>query len=133
MKEGRSEMNAGFVNLIIPAVLACSCNAAANTFWKFHFMKQPLKILHFRDVLMLAFTPFIIVGVVFYVISMVLFFYMLSHFKLSLIVPLTSLTYVLNLVVAYVIFHERFYIPNIIGTGVVIIGLIILSQTPAAL
>ncbi len=126
-------MNIDFLKLLIPAIIACSCNAAANTFWKFHFMKRPLHILGLNDVLLLALSPFILIGVILYVMSMLLFFYMLSNFKMSVIVPLTSLTYVLNLFVAYAIFHEKIFAQNIIGTAVVIIGLVILSKTPVGL
>ncbi len=123
-------MNNNFIRLLIAAILACSCNAIANTFWKWHFIKQPLKINSLFDALHLALTPNIIVGIFFYIGSMLLFFFMISNYKLSLIVPLTSLTYILNLFVAYGIFHEKIYFQNIIGTLIVLIGIIILSQTP---
>lgn len=126
-------MNNSIVKLVIPVVLACSCNAIANTFWKWHFMKYPLKIHSIIDVFSLALIPNIIIGILFYVSSMFLFFYMISNFKLSIVIPFTALTYIFNLMVAYLIFHEKIYINNIIGTLIIIIGIVILSKAPSIL
>lgn len=38
--------------LLIPATLACCCNAMADMFWKMQFDKKPLSIHSLMDILM---------------------------------------------------------------------------------
>ena len=119
-----------FIKIVIPAFSACMCNAIANYFWKTELAKNPFNISSLSKIISLFFCFNIIIGIFFYIISMMLFLYMLSNFKLSLIVPLTVFTYVLNILSAYIIFREKIYTQSIIGTVVIILGIIILSQTP---
>jgi len=53
---------------------------------------------------------------------------MLSNFKLSAIIPITSLTYIFNIIAAVLIFKENINIMQATGTVVIIIGLLILSR-----
>lgn len=115
-----------FTRLFIPAFIACCCNAVANLFWKLRLDKEPISSL--KDIIGLIGIWQIWIGVMFYGCSMLLFFYMLSNFKLSSIMPVTCLTYVLNIIVARIIFKENISVMQIIGTLIIIFGLIILSR-----
>ena len=119
-----------FIKIVIPAFCACTCNAIANYFWKIELTKNPFNISSLSKIISLFLSFNIMLGIFFYIISMVLFLYMLSNFKLSLIVPLTVFTYILNILSAYIIFREKIYVQSIVGTVVIILGIIILSQTP---
>ena len=119
--------------LLIPAISASMCNTIANLFWKIEFARQPLNITSIKKIFILFFSVNIMIGIFFYGISMLLFFYMLSNFKLSLIIPLTAFTYIFNILLAYVVFNEKIYYQSIIGTVIILIGMIILSQTPISL
>lgn len=116
------------LKLFIPAIIACSCNALANMFWKMRFDQVPLKLGSAEDIIGLATSLHIWSGVGCYVISMVIFFYMLSNFKLSVVTPVTCMTYIFNVVIARIVFHEKITSIQIIGIAIVIIGLIILSR-----
>jgi len=118
-----------FRKLIVLAAIACICNTTANTLWKIQFNKKPLNISCFSDIIHTFLTANIIGGVFFYLFSMLLFFYMLSHFNLSVIVPVTSLTYVFNIIAAYFIFNEKLSINQLIGTGIIMLGLLVLSKS----
>ncbi len=62
---------------------------------------------------------------------MLLFFYMLSNYKLSTIIPVTSMTYIINILVARFYFHESVGKIQILGTVIIILGLLILSRAGA--
>lgn len=118
--------------LFLPAVVACSCNALANMFWKIRFNQVPFAVKSFGDIIGLATSFHIWAGIVCYVCSMVIFFYMLSNFKLSVVTPVTCMTYVFNVVIARIVFHETISSMQVIGIIVVIVGLIILSRAKGA-
>ena len=84
------------LTLVVPVVLATLLNAVANTVWKIYFQKGEFSYTSFSSVLSL-FNIYIISGILCYVGSMLLFFYMLSKFDLSVIIPLTALTYIFNM------------------------------------
>lgn len=117
-----------FLKLLIPASIACTCNALANMFWKMRFDKNPLSLKSAQDIIGLMVSPHIWAGVCCYGCSMLLFFYMLSNFKLSSIMPVTCMTYIFNIVIARFVFGETIGKVQIMGTAIVILGLIILSR-----
>lgn len=119
-----------YLRLLIPAFIACCCNALANMFWKFEFSRNPLNICSLADIIQLLFSWKILVGIGFYGCSMLLFFYMLSNFKLSAIMPVTCITYILNILIAVFVFCEDISWQQIMGTFIVILGLLILSRGP---
>jgi drug/metabolite transporter (DMT)-like permease len=109
-------------------MFACFCNATANTLWKLQFDKNPFIIASLSDVIPTFFTLNIIGGVFAYICSMLMFFYLLSHYNLSAIIPLTCLTYIFNLIAAYMIFNERLNPNQLIGTAILIFGIWVFSR-----
>lgn len=121
-----------FFRLLVPASIACVCNAFANMFWKMRFDKIPLSLKSLQDIAGLLRSPYIWAGLCCYGCSMLLFFYMLSNYKLSSIMPVTCMTYIFNIVIARVVFHESIGRMQIVGTAIVICGLIVLSRGTVA-
>lgn len=117
-----------FLKLLIPAFIACLCNALANMLWKFRFDKVPLSFKSMQDIFGLMTSPYIWGGVACYGCSMLLFFYMLSNYKLSSIIPVTCMTYIFNIAIARIVFEENISKIQIVGTAVIICGLIVLSR-----
>lgn len=117
-----------FIGLLIPAFIACTCNALANMFWKIRFDKTPLSLASFQDLVGLIRSWHIWVGIGCYGMSMLLFFYMLSNYKLSSIMPVTCMTYIFNVIIAKVVFGEDITTTQIIGIAIIIVGLIVLSR-----
>lgn len=117
-----------FLKLFIPACISCSCNALANMFWKFRFNTKPISYKSLADVFELVLSPYIWIGVMFYGVSMLIFFYMLSNFKLSAIMPVTCMTYIFNIVIARLVFKENISITQLVGIGIIILGLLVLSR-----
>ena len=86
--------------------------------------KNPFDITSFSSILSAMLSIKIIIGVICYMISMLLFFYLLSNYGLSLVIPMvTAFTYSLNLLSAYFILHERVSPLQIIGILIILIGI----------
>lgn len=117
-----------FIGLIIPAFIACICNAMANMFWKMRFDKTPLSLTSVRDIAGLVCSWQIWAGIGCYGASMLLFFYMLSNYKLSSIMPVTCMTYIFNVVIAKAVFGENISRVQVMGIMIIITGLIVLSR-----
>jgi len=98
---------------------------AGQTLFKLGFNKLGAFSLH---TLVPAFlSPFILAGLALYVIATLLWFAILSRVQLSIAYPLQSLAYVLGLIVSVTILHERVTLLNWVGTGVILIGVVLLS------
>lgn len=72
--------------------------------------------------------PSIIFGILFYVLSFVLYTYLLSKYELGYIVPLTTaLVYCLVFLASYFIFHEAFTLIKVAAISLIIFGIILLN------
>lgn len=120
----------GFGKLILFGALSSLCNTAANALWKSEFAVRPIEFSSLQKILSTFFSLPILAGIFFYIASMMIFFYLLSNFKLSMVIPVLSLTYLFNMVSAVAIFKEKISGYQITGTAVIIIGIILISQAP---
>lgn len=117
-----------FFKIFIPVCLACFCNASANTLWKLEFSKNPINFTKISELFSTLFNLYILGGILFYMLSMFLFFYLLSNYKLSVVIPLTGMTYFFNIISAYFIFNENVSKRQLIGTVFMVIGIILISK-----
>lgn len=67
-------------------------------------------------------SPFIWGGLFIYVLATVLWFYILSRGKLSVVYPLQSLAYVLGVLAALLIFREAVPLTRWLGVGLIVLG-----------
>jgi len=63
-----------------------------------------------------------------YVLSVVVWVLALSRVQVSIAYPLLSLGYVVNAVAAWYLFNESFNPAKVVGMGVIILGVIIISR-----
>lgn len=69
-----------------------------------------------------------IIGLLCYVVSFLLYMYLVSIYNLNYIAPIaTGLSYVLTLVSSYTIFKEPFTTFQIIGVALILIGIILMN------
>ena len=80
-------------------------------------------------ILKISTSPFIIVGLCIYVISVSLWLLVLSRLPVSIAYPMTSLAYIMNVLGAYFIFGESITIIQITGIAVIIIGVYLIAQS----
>jgi len=76
----------------------------------------------------LATEPHIIGAMVCYVFGVVIWILALSRVQVSIAYPLLSLGYVVNAVAAWYLFNESFNPSKVIGMGVIILGVVIISR-----
>ncbi len=76
----------------------------------------------------LATEPHIIGAMACYVLGVVIWILALSRVQVSIAYPLLSLGYVVNAVAAWYLFNESFNPAKVIGMGVIILGVVIISR-----
>lgn len=74
-------------------------------------------------------SPWIISGLMIYVVSMVVWLMVLSRAEVSLVYPLTSLGYVFTVLVAYLFLGEHVSIIRIFGVVIIILGVFVLAKS----
>ena len=78
--------------------------------------------------LKVVFSPFVIIGIIIYVVSLCLWLLVLSRVPVNIAYPMSSLGYVFNAIGAYYIFSESLSYPQVIGIFVIIFGVYLLTQ-----
>lgn len=73
-------------------------------------------------------SPFIITGIVIYVVSLALWLLLLSRVPVGIAYPMMSLGYIFNAIGAYFIFGEYLSYPQVMGIFVIIFGVYLLTQ-----
>jgi len=114
--------------LAVFALLSSACNSVANAFWKAQFSQIPLQTNSFQAFLSSVAHWRIFIGMLCYGISMLLFFYLLSNYKLSQVAPYLAMTYVFNFLIASFFFHETINCIQIVGILLIIAGIIIFNR-----
>lgn len=68
----------------------------------------------------------LVIGVFFYIISLAINIYLLGKYQLSIVLPITSLTYVWTLVLSAVFLKEKITKWNILGVTFIVLGVAII-------
>lgn len=71
---------------------------------------------------------FIFIGLIFYALSALMWIRVLKEMKLSIAYPLVSLGYIFTLLFSFFFLKESIQWNQILGVGVIIVGVIILSR-----
>ncbi|MGD0917731.1 MAG: multidrug resistance protein [Thermodesulfobacteriota bacterium] len=80
-----------------------------------------------KELFNLLFNPFVFLGLVFYVISVILWLSALSKTTLNFVYPFTALTFVLVMLSSRVIFLESTPPMRYVGVGLICLGFLISS------
>jgi uncharacterized membrane protein len=73
------------------------------------------------------FSPYLYIGGVLYVIGAVLNIMVLKELKYTVVLPLTSITYVWTIIISYFILNEKITVKKIFGICMILIGAAILG------
>ena len=96
--------------------------------WKLSFNKQPL-ILNYDGILRLIKDPLIWGGLVLFGLATLLWFVVLSNLNLSVAYPLQSMSYVIGILAAILIFKENVIPTQWLGLLFILIGVYLVSRT----
>ncbi len=70
--------------------------------------------------------PYFYSGGILYLISAILNVYLLRFIDFSIMLPLTSVTYVWTMIIAYKLLNEKITRKKLLGTGLIIVGVFVL-------
>lgn len=87
--------------------------------------------LTFRDVPLVLTSPSILGGFVVFGLSTLVYLFVLSRLQLSFVYPLFSLSYVVGVLLAYFVLHERITTMHWVSIGVIVVGVALLVQANA--
>jgi drug/metabolite transporter (DMT)-like permease len=73
--------------------------------------------------------PFIMIGLAFYVLAVVVWLLVLSRTDVSIAYPMISLAYVVNAIAAYYLFGENLSLMRMAGIGVILLGVYLIART----
>lgn len=123
-------MNLLSFSLILTGVLLNAAaqlllKAGTNAVGHFTFTQDNILPIGFK----LATEPHIMGGLSFYVISVVVWIMALSRVEVSIAYPMLSIGYVVNAIAAWYLFGEALSISRLVGIGIIIIGVYIVSRS----
>ncbi len=123
-------MNATSFSLLMTGVLLNAgaqllLKAGTNSVGVFEFSRDNLVPIGWK----LATEPHIVGGLGCYVISVVVWIMALSRVEVSIAYPLLSVGYVVNAIAAYYLFGEAVTPMRLIGIGVIIIGVVLVTRS----
>lgn len=123
-------MNAVMILLIVLEVI---CNVAAQMTMKigmtrigtFNFNGSNIIPIGMQVLL----SPWIMGGILIYVLSLAIWLMILSRVEVSIAYPLTSLGYVLNVVLAYIVLSEPLTLGRVLGVMVILVGVTLVARS----
>ena len=123
-------MNAVSFSLVLSGVLLNAVaqlllKAGTNAVGHFEFTSENIVPVGMK----LAFQPFIVGGVVCYVVSLVIWLMALSRVEVSMAYPMLSIGYVVNAVAAYYLFGESVTAVRLLGIGFIIVGVFLVAKS----
>lgn len=98
---------------------------AGQTLWKYGLRDKDLTDI--KSVIFAMFTPWVIGGIILYVVATVIWIYLLNKLSLSLLYPLQSLAYVAAIFISLFLFHEHIPPLRWVGVGVILIGVTLVA------
>lgn len=116
----------GFLNIIIIAAYIF-LSVGGLVLFKYGSFKK-LDISFLNGVLGIDVNIFVIVGILCYMLSFLLYLFLVSKFNLSYIVPITiGLVYILTILSSVLFFKENMHFYHVIGIVLIIIGVFLIN------
>jgi multidrug transporter EmrE-like cation transporter len=113
-----------FVGVMLNAGAQLLIKAGTNAVGYFEFSRDNILPIGWK----LATEWHILSALCCYGLSVVVWILALSRVQVSIAYPMLSLGYVVNAVAAWFLFNEAFNLPKVLGIGVIILGVIIISK-----
>lgn len=79
------------------------------------------------SIIKIIFNPFLYIGGVFYVIGAILNIIVLKKLSYTVVLPLTSITYVWTIIISYFMLKEKISLKKILGIVFIISGAVLLG------
>lgn len=114
-------------------LLSVALSAAAQVALKAGMSSAPVRAalasgLSPTSLLSVAFNPLVLLGLACYGLSMVVWLGVLSKMPVSSAYPFVALAIVLTSLLGRILFHDAFTLPKIIGTLLIVSGVVVLAK-----
>jgi uncharacterized membrane protein len=118
------------MNEIVIIIAGVIFAALGQVSWKLG-MNQAGQLATFNSVALsgVVLNPYVLLGFVMYGLSTIFWLIALSRKDLSFVYPFISLTYILVLVLSSLVLKENIGVNKLVGTLIIIIGLIIIARS----
>ncbi len=113
-----------FAGVMLNVAAQLLIKAGTNAIGYFEFSRDNVLPIGLR----LATEPHIIGALFCYALSVVIWILALSRVQVSIAYPMLSMGYVVNAVAAWWLFNEAFNPTKVVGIGVIIFGVILISR-----
>lgn len=124
--ERLGKMNIVSFIVILAGVLL---NAAAQLFLKAGTNSIGALSLGSREIIRIAFNPYIFSGLSCYVVSVAIWIFALSRVPVSVAYPMLSIGYVVNAIAAWYLFGELITAQKTFGIAVIILGVFLVATS----
>ena len=105
--------------------------ATAQILWKIglekiggFFIKEETIL---SNIFRIAFSWYIILGLALYVVATVVFLFLLNEYPISLVVPLSSISFIFSMIAGSLFFNESINLQNWLGALVILFGVYLIS------
>ncbi len=105
-------------------MLNCCLLVAGQFLWKIGLKQVELNSA--KDYIFAIFNPKIFLGLVIYALATLVWFYVLKKHDLSKVYPLQSLSYIIAMIVGYLLLNEQITKNSVIGTLIICVGVFII-------
>ena len=111
--------------VLLNALAQLALKAGTNRIGEFAFALDNVVPIGLR----IASSPFILLGVGCYVVSLVVWILGLSRVPVSVAYPMLSVGYIINAIAAWMLFGESLTAQKIIGIGMIVIGVVLVARS----
>ena len=124
---GRTEGNMNVILIILAGIL---CASLGQVFWKLGMNAVgAIDSLSFPTIVMMFSSPLVLLGLCMYGLSTIFWLIALSQKDLSYVYPFIALTFIIVLLLSKFLLHENVGAYRIIGTLVIIAGLLLVIRS----
>jgi multidrug transporter EmrE-like cation transporter len=118
-----------YVMILLSVVLSAAAQVALKAGMTSAPVRQALATgLGPSAILNVAFNPLVMLGLAFYVLSAAVWLGVLSKMPVSSAYPFVALAIVLTSVLGRLFFHDAFTLPKILGTLLIVSGVVVLAK-----
>lgn len=119
----------GKMNTIIVILIGILFASLGQVFWKIGMNSMgAIEKFSIPGILSMFFNPVVLIGLFMYGLSTIFWLIALSQKDLSYVYPFVSLTFIIVLFLSYFVLKEQIGTARIIGTTIIIIGLMVVVR-----
>jgi multidrug transporter EmrE-like cation transporter len=111
--------------VLLNAIAQLLLKAGTNSVGQFEFSGANVVPIGMK----LAFQPYIVSGIVCYLVSLVVWLMALSRVEVSIAYPMLSIGYVINAVAAWYLFGEAVTPMRLAGIGIIVVGVYVVARS----